>query len=128
MNAHHTLQEKYALVQECRNSGLSDYQWCKRNHIPNSTFYSWVKQLQKKSYAVPDRDGYVPMAVPADKPEIVRLDIVEDNAEKLVPNEKNPIDNCAIELMLGGASVKISNNATPELIKSVMACLGGILC
>ena len=100
MNIHHTLQEKYTLVQECRNSELSDYQWCKRNHIPNSTFYSWFKQLQKKSYALPEREDYVPMAMPTDKPEIVRLDIVEDHAEKLMPSEKVPIDNCAIELIL----------------------------
>ena len=128
MKAHYTLQEKYALVQECRNSGLSDYQWCIHKHIPNSTFYSWIKQLQKKAIAVPEREDYVPMTMPSDKPEIVRLNVVDDNTNMLLPETHPSSDNCAIELVLGGASVKISNSATPELVKSVMTCLGGILC
>ncbi len=128
----HSLQEKFDLVQECRSSGLSDYQWCKKNNIPNSTFYSWVKQLQKRAYAVPERAEEVALPTAHSKPDIVKLNIVEQ--EDFIPQPFNahtstPIsDSCAIEVVLNNATIKISNNASPILLQSLMACLGGAVC
>ena len=42
-----TIQEKFELIMECRNSGLSDYQWCKQHGLSPSTFYGYVKQVRK---------------------------------------------------------------------------------
>ena len=36
------------IIQECRASGKSDYQWLQENNIAVSTFYYHVKQLQKR--------------------------------------------------------------------------------
>ena len=36
-------QLKYIL--ECRNSGLTDYQWCQEHGIHPGTFYNWVSKL-----------------------------------------------------------------------------------
>lgn len=38
----------YDLIQKCRTSGKSDYQWLKDNNIKSPTFYYHVKQLRKK--------------------------------------------------------------------------------
>lgn len=43
-----TADEQYQLIMECRNSGLSDYQWCTEHNINPGTFYNWVKRLRKK--------------------------------------------------------------------------------
>ena len=43
-----TADEQYQLIMECRNSGLSDYQWCTEHDINPGTFYNWVKRLRKK--------------------------------------------------------------------------------
>ena len=32
--------QQYQLIMECRNSGLSDYQWCKEQGIRPGTFYN----------------------------------------------------------------------------------------
>ena len=37
--------EQIRLIMECRQSGLSDYQWCQRQDINVGTFYNWVSKL-----------------------------------------------------------------------------------
>lgn len=37
---------------ECRNSGLSDRQWCIENTFPMSTMYIWINKLRNN--ACPD--------------------------------------------------------------------------
>ena len=39
--------EQIKLIMECRQSGLSDYQWCQRQDINVGTFYNWVSKLRK---------------------------------------------------------------------------------
>ena len=38
-------QLKYIL--ECRNRGLTDYQWCQEHGIHPGTFYNWFSNLKK---------------------------------------------------------------------------------
>ena len=37
-----TEQEQYDIIMECRQSRLSDYQWCLEHNINPGTFYNWV--------------------------------------------------------------------------------------
>ena len=63
-------------VMECRNSGLSDYQWCSQQGIPASTFYNWVTRLRKVGYAFPDP---IPKEmVPVEKHEVVKLEVLQN--------------------------------------------------
>lgn len=41
-------EERYRLIMECRQSGLTDYQWCVEHDIKPGTFYNWVKRLRQK--------------------------------------------------------------------------------
>ena len=64
MPAKRTLpEEQYKLIQECRASGLTDYQWCKQNDIHPGTFYNWVSRLRKRGYI--DTELYTKSVVPA---------------------------------------------------------------
>lgn len=38
-------RDKYwtELIQTCRVSGLSDYEWCRMNHISTSSFYIMLR-------------------------------------------------------------------------------------
>ena len=38
-------EEQYRLIMECRQSGLTDHQWCLGHDIKPVSFYNWVKQL-----------------------------------------------------------------------------------
>ena len=40
-----TEQEQYEIIMECRQSGLSDHQWCLEHDINPGTFYNWVLQI-----------------------------------------------------------------------------------
>ena len=47
-------EEQYKLIIECRQSGLSDQQWCLNHDIKPGTFYNWVKRLrQRGGYDIP---------------------------------------------------------------------------
>jgi len=42
-------EEQYRLIMECRQSGLTDHQWCVEHDIKPGTFYNWVKRLKQNS-------------------------------------------------------------------------------
>ena len=46
--------EQIKLIIECRQSGLSNYQWCRKRDINSGTFYNWVSKFPKNGYAFPD--------------------------------------------------------------------------
>lgn len=57
-NPRKSIEEQYALVIECRSSGLSDQQWCMQHDIKPGTFYNWVKRLRQKAcYDIPAATG-----------------------------------------------------------------------
>ena len=39
--------EQIKLIMECRQSGLSDYQWCRQQDINPGTFYNWSANFAK---------------------------------------------------------------------------------
>lgn len=83
-----TPEEQYQLVLECRRSGLTDCDWCRKNGINPNTFYTWISRLSKKAcYAIPEPSiSSVPNSRPAQ--EIVRVDILsEDPLRKSAPQE-----------------------------------------
>ena len=41
-------EKQYRLIMECRQSGLTDHQWCVEHDIKLGTFYNWVKRLRQK--------------------------------------------------------------------------------
>ena len=47
-------EDQIKLIMECRQSGLSDYQWCEQNGIHPGNFYNWVSKLRKSGYTFPE--------------------------------------------------------------------------
>ena len=41
-------EKQYRLIMECRQSGLTDHQWCVEHDIKPGTFYNWVKGSIRK--------------------------------------------------------------------------------
>ena len=46
--------EQFQLILECRQSGLTDVQWCRENNIKPSTFYNWVSRMREGDYVIPE--------------------------------------------------------------------------
>ena len=68
-------QEQLRLIQACRQSGLTDFDWCQAHGIPPATFYGWIHRLKQKG------EMEVPAGIPtivrkeAGPPDIVKIEI-----------------------------------------------------
>lgn len=113
-------EDQYRLIMECRNSGLSDYQWCHDHNIKPGTFYNWVKRLRQNgctNIPAPARRGSY-RETP--KQEVVRVDFAESVVS--VPTHSNPVIP-VIELVQGNTSIRIANGAAPELLALTLRLL-----
>ena len=134
-----TPEERFDLILECRNSGLTDYQWCKQKGISTNTLYRWIHMFRQKGYPnIPEARGKSQIA-PV-KQEAVKLDIVSDvpcetSKYSLCENMKQESAsvvssdniNSTIEIIRNGTLVRISNNVNPQLLDAVLRQLGGLL-
>ena len=66
--------DQIRFIMECRQSGLSDYQWCRQNNINPGNFYNWVSKLKKSGYTFPD--SATKSCAKANVQEIVKVDLV----------------------------------------------------
>lgn len=59
-NLHH--QEKmFSLIKSCKESGMSNKDFCRQNGIGQAMFYYWQKKLQESKQALPT--GFIPVKV-----------------------------------------------------------------
>lgn len=125
MYAKYTKQQKIDMIMQCRNSGLSDYQWCKKNGISSSSFYNWTQQLKRTGEILPgvaSKDSYKATA----KQDVVKLEIIDDISLPVVPDSTSE-QSSPVEIIIGKATIRISNDTTPSLLTQLMTCLGGFL-
>jgi transposase-like protein len=123
--------EQIKLIMECRQSGLSDYQWCSQNDINPGTFYNWVSKLRKSGYTFPDSSSKSKAVVVTQ--EVVKMDVVSGQNISSPMVEQNtcplplPADpSVAAELVVGNITLRLYNGADQELVRNTIACLGGV--
>ena len=51
------MAEQIRLINECRQSGMTDADWCRENDIAVSTFYNWLGQPMPESGSGSDPGG-----------------------------------------------------------------------
>jgi len=105
------------IITTCRESGLSDRQWCIENGVPTSTFYYHVNKLRKIACNLPAAAGRNTLPVTQD---VVQLHITEDESQ--TPPDIQP----AITLQVRGISIDISNHANPDIITATIQSLVAI--
>lgn len=104
--------EKLQLIVECRNSGLSDYQWCKRNDINPSTFYNWISRLQKQGNEI--LEALSDEKKSPSKQEVVKLELVYEDTSLETKSDKNissvesqtSIKQPSVEIVFENATVR----------------------
>ena len=125
-------EEQYRLVMECRQSGLSDCQWCLEHDIKPGTFYNWVRRLREKGYddtLLPER--LKPHAVPQ-KQEVIKVDFnkesdaVSCSVEYSHDNKTPP--HMSIEVLINGACIRIYDGTDPALLSETIRILKEPLC
>lgn len=126
--------EQFKLIMECRQSGLSDYQWCQANDINPGTFYNWISRLRRKGMVIPGSAATTEPTA-AGLQEVVKVELIPDHA--FMP--KRPVSNdClvhdpaamhqkepAVEILLGNSTIRFFRGADRELIEATLRCLGG---
>ena len=126
-----TRDEWFAIIQECRRSGLTDAEWCNLNDINRESFRNAIKKLRKASYAVPDHAPLKVHDLTASKHDVVQVNVVPEfhTQSELVPVQgKQHLDNShTIEITMGNACVRLSNDADQSLLTCVLQVLGGAL-
>lgn len=112
-------RDKYwtELIQTCRVSGLSDYEWCRMNHISTSSFYYNVKRLRMATCN--DAAAVVPVH---EKQEVVSIHYNElkDN-NSTIPNYCDEKSDIKIEF--NGYSIAINNSADSRIIAATLNAL-----
>ena len=123
--------EQIKLIMECRQSGLSDYQWCQKQGINPGTFYNWVSKLRKAGYTIPDSESKV-SGVPVSQ-EVVKIDLVASETSTHGMMEKNvshlassDISRIAAEIECGNIRVRIFHGADASVVRSAFQCIGGM--
>lgn len=128
-----TPEKQFQLITECRQSGLSDYRWCKENDINPGTFYNWVARLRKKGCALPtpvDPDSLLT----TEHQDVVKVDLISDvqmqdsiatyTSEPVTPT----VPHAVMQLQIAGSTLIIANDTDPVLLSHVIRALQGGLC
>ena len=108
--------EQIRLINECRQSGMTDAGWCRENDIAASTFYNWVSRCRKTAADQIPAANYGRLEVPRPKQNVVPIDIVPDHipeqhtaSQMLNSNLDNPH---TIEVSMKDITVRIVNGRT----------------
>lgn len=123
-----TAEEWRQIILEARNSGMSDFEYCRINTIPPSTFYRAIKRLRKLSCDIPSgvvtRDGTQQEVVPiniSDLP-LTRPDQMQPVSGVVCDSMSGHLE-ITMRITIGGSTLELSNNADPTLIGSVLRML-----
>ena len=127
-----TEQEQYEIMMECRQSGLSDHQWCLEHDINPGTFYNWVRRFRKQACEFPAPAGKDRFQ--AVHQEVVKMEIIPDHPSDFFeqPSMEDSVEItkpvAAMELQIGKAVLRISNQTDPRLLEQTIKLLGAFSC
>lgn len=129
-----TTEEQLNNIMECRQSGLTVYQWCEEKGIAPSSYYNWISRLRKKGITVPEIKEYPQKPIPPVPNEVVQLDIVHElndisyteHQNTRISKDLSPLRQPTVEILLGDTTVHFFNNTDPVIIETTIKSLGGV--
>jgi hypothetical protein len=118
-----TDQEWLELIQECRNSGMSDKDWCDQHHIQRSSFYYHIRRLRYNACVIPEAS--LPMT--HGKQEVVQLQISDSDPfpvhTPVLNNSLEFSNDTVIRLTMHDIRIEITNTAAGETIQNTITAL-----
>ncbi len=130
MAEHRTAVQWMSLITECRQSGLTDMDWCRANGISKSTFYKAVKRLRDKACVIPasvaSSDTCVNLTS-SNKQDVVPISIIPDEQPHIHDIPRAFPSPYAMEINAGSLTVRISNDISPGMLSQTLRILGGFL-
>ena len=123
------MAEQIRLINECRQSGMTDADWCRENGIAVSTFYNWVSRCRKAAADQIPPPNYGHHVEPLPKQDVVPIDIVPDQFPEQNTASQLHLDNShTIEVAMKDAVIRIHNNADPTLLTRTLRLIQETLC
>ncbi len=120
-------EEWHQIILAARTSGLNDFEYCRTNGIPRSTFYRALARLRQKACELPDRSER-----PECKQEVVPINISElpiSREDRMDPvshvvDEASPSSfEATMRITLGGSTLELTNHADTALVASILRML-----
>ena len=135
-------EEQLRLITECRQSGLTDHEWCQQHNINVSTLYSWVHRLKQSG------EINIPAVIPTvvrkepEQPDIVKIKIEGEKqittAPKPVltlepPAETRPAMQTqsgypVMEVIMSDVHLRVTNDVNPALLAETIRLLRSAGC
>ena len=121
--------EQIRIINECRQSGMTDADWCRENDISVSTFYNWVSRCRKTAADQIPPPNYGHCEIPRSKQDVVPIDIVSDHLTEQNTASRMHLDNShTIEVAMKDTVIRIHNNADPILLTRTLRLIQETLC
>lgn len=126
------MPEQIRRINECRQSGMTDADWCRENDIAASTFYNWVGRCRKATADQIPAPNYGHLEEPQPKQDVVPIDIVSERLPEqhtASQMQNSYLDNShTIEVAIKDITVRISNHADPVLLTRTFRLLQELSC
>ena len=123
-------EELHQIILAARASGLSDFEYCRNNSIPSSTFYRTLARLRQQACELPARSERLEC-----KQEVVPINISElpisredrMHAVSHVVDEPSPASfEATIRITLGGSTLELTNQVDTTLVASILSMLNSL--
>lgn len=127
-------EKTLALITECRQSGLTDREWCLEHGINLSTFYSWVRKLKKRTsleippaMSTPEKRNRTSEKEP---PEVVQVNVLAKAATIKEPAKIRDMsmEETTLEIRLADVCIRANNSTDSFLLTNLIQSLRGYLC
>lgn len=126
------MPEQIRRINECRQSGMTDADWCRENGIAVSTFYNWVSRCRKATADQILPPNYGHLEDPRPRQDVVPIDLVPDSFSEQHASSKMQetyLDNShTIEIAVKDITIRIRNDAEPALLTRTFQILLESLC
>ena len=126
------MSEQIKLINECRQSGMTDADWCRENDIAASTFYNWVSRCRKAATDQIPAANYGHLEIPRPKQDVVPINIIQNHIseQRTASQMQDPyLDNPhTIEVERKDVTVRICNDAAPVLFTRIFHLLQEFSC
>lgn len=128
-------QEQYRFIMQCRQSGLTDHQWCLEHDIKPGTFYNWVKRLREKGVSDLPPATRCSLEI-TENQEVVKVDFKNPDIFKHPERASCADSNCnisvpdipAMKLSIGKCILSIPNGTDPHLLAQTLQAMKEIKC
>ena len=127
------MSEQIRLITECRQSGLTDADWCREHNIAPSTFYNWVSRCRKASAGKIADPHYGHTETPRAKQDVVPVSVVPDHFPAQEPDRLSVTDlhldnSHTIEVVMSNLTIRVNNEADPVLLTRMIRLLRETIC